>query len=532
MKSIPIVLLFLLSALSIEAQYQINNVYLDQRKVFEKSDPDWFFLSPLLNWIHYETRPYVIKDELLFAPGEELNMELIEETERNLREIDLFTDVRIELDSVNPDSYDLYVIAKDRWSTFGSILFGSGGGKTEYGLRVEEQNLLGTGSSISLEGLHRTEYDIRGQVIFDGTYRRMFRSEISADFLLMAHRFRTEQELAIYKPFRTLDTRYSFGANAVNQFGDDFIFMQKDSIQRVENEIRSLDVFFSRAWWREDRIFISGGLFMQEAKRPAPIFKRAYDNSGGVLVQFSSVTQDFKELQGIDSYNVVDASIGGYGSATLGRIFSMGEGGEHLYYVGGEGETSYYDGKLYLFGKLKASTSFDMGNAKFTYQEFFGKSFYKFSQHIVVGAQFRQQTAWNWPADRQLILDNDAGLRGYDANVYEGDNRIVGNFELRWMPRYNVFFFDLSAVAFYDIGAVWNTDSEIFKSQFKNAVGAGLRFHFTKSNSSKHVFRLDFAYNLESKKVGVIFTTSQMFSFFENHVFKRPEIFGLEFNKE
>lgn len=526
------ILISLLFTNSSYSQFYINEVFIDRKNVYEESDPNWFFLSPTLNRLHFKTNLSVIRNEILFFPNGQLLPDYLDETERNLRRTGLFSEVRIEIDSVDYENYDIYVITKDRWSTVLAPFYDYNGSETIYGGLFKESNLFGTGNLIELKLVNKTEHEIKWQAEAIANWNRIFGSFVNARYSLQSHQFRTEHHLDIFQPFHTQDTRLSFGVNAKSIQGYDFIITNRDSVERLRSNEQTVDFFLSRSWWREDRIFItlSGGL--QEAFRHDSSLIRAYDNTGNLMISFSSVSQNYRVVSGLNNYFDEDIAIGGYGNATLGRVFSLGAGGETLYYVGGEGETSYYTGDLYLFARLLSSTSFDEGAARYTYQEFLGRGFYRLSDKIVFGANIRQQTAWNWTKDRQLVLDADAGLRGYDANRFAGDNRIVGNFEMRWMPRYNVKFFDISAVGFYDIGTVWDTDVEIFKAQFKHSLGAGLRFHFAQGSMQGHNFRLDFAYNLERNQPSIIFTTGQLFSLFFNHKYKRPRIFGLEFDRE
>jgi outer membrane protein assembly factor BamA len=528
-----ILMMFLLGTVFINAQeYYINDVYIIQNEVFEKDDKDWFFAAPLLNKLHYNTRRYIIEDELLFHPGEPVFDDYIFETERNLRKTDFFTNVKIELDSVGPDLYDAYVITKERWSTYPAVLFGTGGGQTNYGAAIQEYNLLGTGTYVAAEGLHRTENNTGWQGFFELSQRRLFRSELRLDAAILANKYRTEQAINITKPYRTLDTRIAYGIYGGNQFGRDFLYSQ-DEKQLLPFHSKKVQLWFSKAWWRYDRVFITGLLSFEDVKRLSPEYEQAFDNSGYFLMNFSSVSRDYYTIKNVNTYHLEDLPVGGYGSAMLGKVFPVGSKGESLYYAAGQGEKSYFYKNFYAFGKLSGGSGFFDGTAKYTYQDFEGQMFYKFDKHNLIAMRVIQQAVWNWPRLRQLILDNDYGLRGYEVNRLTGENRLIANFEYRVFPEINLWLFDLSGAAFYDLGTVWNQTEKLKDVQWYGSVGAGLRFHFTKSSSPDHLFRIDFAYNLYDKKFGgVVFTTKQMFSVFKTHEFKLPRLFGREFDSE
>ena len=77
--------------------FKIRDIKIIRKEVFEKEDPDWFFASPFGNWFHSLSREYLIRDELLFEEDSYIKEDILFETERNLRKLELFTNVKIEL---------------------------------------------------------------------------------------------------------------------------------------------------------------------------------------------------------------------------------------------------------------------------------------------------------------------------------------------------------------------------------------------------------------------------------------------------
>ncbi|MGE5479353.1 MAG: BamA/TamA family outer membrane protein [Chloroflexota bacterium] len=523
-------------ALSLPAfsqDYRIGSIFIERREVFEPADKDWFFAGNFLNKFHSTTRQYVVEDELLFAEGDALDETRLSETERNLRAIGIFTWARVELDSARDGVYDVYVITKDRWTLMPALLIGSQGGNREYGARLEERNLLGTGTSFTAEALYRTENDIGWQGTLLVNQRRLFRSDFSFSGRLLAHKYRTEQSIGLAQLYRTLETPNSYGVDGLNNYGKDFMYFSADSAMLIPFRERGARAWYSKAWDRQDRVFFTALAEVYDVKRIDHMFRRAYDNTGRVLLGFSSISQDFVSIPNVNSYYPEDANLGGWGSAILGKTISLGRGGENLYYLGGQGEISAYDGKTYLFAQVTGAGSFAGAESRYVYEEFLGLAFRRLTPKLTLASQVRQQTVWNWDAWRQLILDSETGLRGYDANEIVGDNRVLANTELRYFPGWNIFLFDLSGAAFWDIGSAWRRGTPFDKTQFHNSAGLGLRLHFTKSSAPEDMFRLDFAWNFDKNRFGgVVFTTRQMFSAYKLHEFRLPQIFGLEYDKE
>lgn len=516
------------------AQPRVGNIYLERYNVFDSTDSGVFNIGNALNSLHIVTKPYVIKDELLFEEEDILNEKILSETERNLRMLDLFTDVRIELDSVGFDYYDVYVITKDRWSTTPSILFGTGGGVASYGGKLSESNFLGSATDIEFEGIYRQMNDIRWQGRASLYMPRIFRSDLALNLNLQANRFRTDQLLGFLKPYRNTKTEYSWGLNAINSFGADFLyFNQADTFLLLDFHERVYQAYFSKAWNRDSRLFMSALVEYHDVNRGAEFQRRAYDNSGKILLQFSSIDQRFTSEQFINDTKVENLTVGGYGRAVVGRIFPIGSLGENLYYLGAEGEQSYYADNIYLYGRLNAGSAFKQANARYTFQSFLGMGFYKLSKRVNIAARFLQETSWNWFALRQLVLDNDRGLRGYDVNRFRGDNRIISNFELRYFPDFSIWFLDISAAAFFDIGTAWEQSQQISDLRFSKSAGLGIRFHNQKLTGPNSIFRVDFAWNFDDNRLGgIVFTTNQLFNPMLEHIYKIPQIFGLDFDSQ
>lgn len=115
--------LFLLSTNFAFSQFRVNDIFIERLNVFDSTSKDWFFAAKLANSLHFLTRQYVIEDELLFSRGDIIDDNILLETEKNLRSMNLFSRVEITIDSLDPLNCNVYVVTKDRWSTNPSLLF-------------------------------------------------------------------------------------------------------------------------------------------------------------------------------------------------------------------------------------------------------------------------------------------------------------------------------------------------------------------------------------------------------------------------
>ncbi|MFM8473004.1 MAG: hypothetical protein ACKOBV_05730 [Candidatus Kapaibacterium sp.] len=525
----------LLCSEAVEAQVYVRSVKVRRLDVFDSSGTDWFFGARLLNALHTRTRSHVIEDELLFGEGDEFFEEDLEETARNLRRRNVFARVDVSAREVAPDSVDVDIRTQDKWSTLGEVLYGTGGGVVNYGAALREENFLGEGINTGVSALYRTENELGWQGQGYVWYRRFLRSDFNLFASVLSNRIRTVQSLSLDHPFQTLDTRSAYGVSVSNSFGDDFLYAPGSTPKLLPYHLRRITAHFARATIDKDRYFWSVLVSAEDVRRLSDTYRQAFDNSGRVLFSLGSLRQEFVKNERVDGYETRDVAVGAWGQAVFGYLFPMKAGGERLTYVGARAEQSalMLGDRLYLYGAAEASSGFSGSEGRYTYVESSGIGHYRVNRDVLVTARFLQQTAWNWTAFRQLVLDNDMGLRGYVVNGMAGDNRFLANAEVRFFPSVDLWIFRLGAAAFYDGGMVWNQSQDFLRQRFRNAVGLGLRVFNTKLTGSAAVLRIDVAYNVDERRwAGIIITSDQLFSAFGSHTFTLPFLGGSKIDGE
>jgi hypothetical protein len=121
----------------------IRSVVIDRAEVFDSSEASRFWGFRLVNALHAETKLYVIRRELLFAPGEPYDTAKTNESARNLRALSIFRDV--DIDTVSADSgVTVRVRTTDGWTTNVGFGIRTSGTQRVINTFVQEINLLGT----------------------------------------------------------------------------------------------------------------------------------------------------------------------------------------------------------------------------------------------------------------------------------------------------------------------------------------------------------------------------------------------------
>jgi hypothetical protein len=182
----------------------IRGVQLQRRDIFDPNERSW--LARMANRLHFQTRPAVIRRELLFRVGQPYDSALVAESERNLRALGIFR--RVQIDSVRtPTGLMLRVITKDGWSTQADWRFRSTGGEVAFTLGLVESNLLGTASTAAIRYRHDPDrssvaLSFRRPRLFAGTVGLGLQYENRSDGRIGA--------IAIERPFFALTSPRAF----------------------------------------------------------------------------------------------------------------------------------------------------------------------------------------------------------------------------------------------------------------------------------------------------------------------------------
>jgi hypothetical protein len=210
----------------------ISEIHVKQVDVLEGSVDDTTLvastlLAKLANKLHVNTWERIIRNNLLFAPGESIFSYLVADNERLIRQLPYILDCRILVVNNPKDSsmVDLWVITEDKFSLGGDLVVG--GPDDVYG-EIYEQNIAGTGHEVGVGIQYIAENDPTND------YRaRYLARNISGSFTDLALRYRhyykgSQSTIDLGRGFINQFTKYAFGTSAglVNENAEE---LQADS---------------------------------------------------------------------------------------------------------------------------------------------------------------------------------------------------------------------------------------------------------------------------------------------------------------
>jgi outer membrane protein assembly factor BamA len=501
----------------------IEKIIIERHPVFDPvTEKGGEFPYSWANRFHILTNERLIRKELLFREGEGFNLELAEESARNLRGYDFMGDVYI-IPRLNSDSsgVEVKVITQDQWSTEAAIFSTGGGGEYTVGLQLAEGNLLGWGKLIQGEIFTGSDNEGGGISFYDP---RLLMSRQSLVLMYEKDDYSRYFELSLGRPLYSRQTKWGWSAAFISNKGEKRLFYQGRE-------------FFSYDYDKETYSFSvtrSHGFKSKRTLTPMYSYKDYSYSSEHPILQANPVYRalipesevdsrvDLKATLGYYDYvtdryldnfgNIEDLTLGYQLQTTLGRSFRflnstydrgfmtlrvsstnclaqgayLSLGGESSFRISGDNlDRVTNTGELYFYSKLLPRQLLCC--------------------HSALSYGVRQEPSF------QFLLGGDTGLRGYASREFVGHRVFLFNLEHRYYSPLEIFTVALGTALFVDWGYAWYPGEVVNLSDFRSDVGLGLRFGLRKSSGFK-VLRLDFAKALETGDIYISFGTGMLFS--------------------
>lgn len=127
----------------------IDTVVIVTENIFSGNDGAPGFLARLANALHVTTRPWVVRRTILLDQGQPYDSARAVESERLLRDLNVFRDIHIDTTRID-GRLALRVVTHDGWSTTINGGFQSTGGSVTWQVGGAESNLLGTATTLAM----------------------------------------------------------------------------------------------------------------------------------------------------------------------------------------------------------------------------------------------------------------------------------------------------------------------------------------------------------------------------------------------
>jgi hypothetical protein len=473
---------------------RIEEVRVEVREVFDRSDPrEDTWVGRLANRVHIETRERVIRQALLFKPGEPVSARHVRETERRLRSMIFLKEAEITPELLEDGRVRAHVRVRDAWTLKFTIHYQLLGGQSTSGFALQEQNLLGTGKTLVFNWLKDPERTTETLAYRDSQL-------LGSDWTLAAGYSRLSDGSArtatLQRPFLSLDTPWSATFQASNQ---ELTYSLSDRGDARYSARSRLDKGLARAAvglpCRGDTVWRPGLVFLDQQARygdlsvpanpgalPAPNLSRRVLRGPGLSLNFLvdryGTWRDLFAMDATEDYN-----LGWSWGADLGRLLPAWGASEPATWFQasmGKGWSSSPDDLLLLRGTAsgrRGPRGWEDALAGLVLT-----GYWKQTPHWVTAAWLDLDRACRPDPEDVLYLGAIEGLRGYRNFLHPGDTRWLFSLEQRLLTDYRwLGIFRLGFVAFADVGAIHRLDGRGWTSPYPD-LGGGLRLGDLKSS--------------------------------------------------
>ncbi len=484
----------------------IGRIVVVNGNIFDTDDPEednWLFRSA--NYLHINTREYVVRRSLIFAPGDRIRVSTMDEAERILRASRNYSDVRLRVLAVKDGVADIEVHTHDAWSLDPGISFSRTGGTNSYNINLREYNFLGTGTQLTVgktSDIDRSgnELEIANDRAF-GTWTRLAYTHARNDD-------GKREGFTAVRPFYALDARWAAGASYLLNDRIEANYVAGDIQSEYRYKETRAEAFGGWSAGLRDGFttrFTAGvrlqdDVYSLEPGRVAPETLAPDQKLVYPFVRAEMVEDRFERRENLNQ-------IGRPEFLPLGLTTSLDVG----YATKGMGSSrdawvySGYVSRGHDFGRGQTILASAGINGQYTdgridRQQLGGRVQY-YLPHLkrwLFYASVSGDTLTNPGPSDTLWLGGDNGLRGYPQRYQSGDKRALFTIEERaYSDIYLWRLFRLGAAAYVDVGRAWggpyqNTSNPGWLSNF----GIGLRV-FNVRSAFANVLHLDIAFPMD-----------------------------------
>ena len=438
------------------------------------------------NKYHVASRHKIIKNLLLFKKNDTVELLVINESERIIRDASYINDSRIYITAVPGamDSVDILVVANDKWTLDATVSGNFNGGY----VTLRERNILGTGQHYSQYvgyDLGTGNYDYRGAYIV-GNIKNSF---ISSYLYYTATKELTSTGFSLNRPFYSALAKWAGGISGNKTWGT---YRQIDTVEHFEKKIR-LDYINADLWIARN---FNPGTGKKINKKNINIVvalryaEKKFQSKPSYLVDFTRT--NFNSILYLSS---IGFSLRKYYKDQFIYRFGANEDvpeGLVVQYLYGllykeQNSLKYYTGFEVSRGKHFKKMGYMSGNM--VYGTFYNKSIkdatlnaglYYFSNLFEINKWYFRQFAnykfvygFNKGPFEKITLRPDE-MYGFNNGTLLGKTKMIINLETIAYAPYNIIGFKFASLLLFGFGILETDKIELFKSPLYQAYSTGL----------------------------------------------------------
>ena len=464
------------------------------------------------NKLHVDTKPSVVRRELLFTAGDALDPETLKQSERNLRAMRFITEARIDVvfadgslvhaEQLGPrlcaspgaEQVDVLVTTRDSWSTSLEGKLSKTGNRLLWEVGVDESNLLGLGKSVGFSFTRQIDRDSFRVGFYDPQVagsRHEMRGEYrdqsdGASFRLTGGRF-----------VKSLEDVWSYDARIEHFDQTQPLYASGEQIGGLRHSRRHYAVQGGRSVYRQHASTMRVYLGYRHEFDDVEVERRDY---GVLQVGTTFVHHRYRQLRWIDHERPVDVNLGAESGLWFGyavRNESTRQGDTFFVAANHSQGLAFGDSRMVLANVSWASRVRGGRAENGTLRARLLFADYTLRRQVLL-VQGRIVWGVNLDPEVQVKLGVASGLRGYRVNEFVGDRSVLLSAEHRWFFAEDVLgLVSLGIAGFIDSGYAWPRGVPASIRDMRSNVGLGLLIGRKQVSTANAGMRIDMAYALD-----------------------------------
>jgi len=515
--------------------FKIDSIIIEVKNAFEGSKINYKiekFIFDRGNNIHINTKINVIENLLLFKPKDNVNKDILIESEINLRNKNFLADAHITLIKTKNKIYYAKVIVFDQWSTIPGSGVKRVGNQLSYWAGISEKNFLGTGQTISLS--YHKKLRTNGYT-FNYKHPGFKKNRLQFITYYTNNNEGYNIELLLKKPLISKTQKFGFLINHIETKKSMWSYLDGNYFNYNYNErynVQATNVLakFENIYNKSTRIELTRSYGLK-IKSNISVFMQNYyqKHKGNTLIYYDDIEQNLNVKFRNESLLGFSISLDNHEYRRIKNLTNLKwyenfkdtkniliAFGRNLNALGSNNDdfmiyaqmiySKSFNSKYFLSAKTYSQYFVDMNNNKRDGESSIDINVItKINKKLNFYFSTKNMNNINKSPSEKLFLGESNGLLGYPNFYFTGHSSFLLTTEMIYMPNIEIFTIIPAFAIFTSSGNTFEKQKNVNFNELNSSIGIGLRLGLSRS-SEKIISHFNISWPLSPLINGPIFS--------------------------